>query len=290
MKPQKVVPKVVSFFLLNMFCVAQNTSMTAQQKADHDRLVKYSREHSTSIIIRDTLFQSGVPYCLIKTISNGFFSNDYRVSTLSGKEVLIITKGSINEGLNLTSPGNSFSITPAKNYYYTFYFIPTKQRTEIDNTFGTDISKFIIDNQLLSADSLNLDRVDLFVTTHGTPFSSKSKSTTTNIGGWSGTQPVQSTTPPPAPVFQILENKIYQSGRQISYFTEESGSENGVIYKAITFYMPDGTRIARATSSGPEDHHWSLITFQDNKTHDVNASSGNDANNMTSFLLTFHYM
>lgn len=284
---------------------------------EHKKDIKYSLKKRIALISLDTLFYIGKPYCIVKVINKSMTQKDYRVFSLAGKEEIFITTDDISSGFYVSGIGSAFgywnygtaiatlSAGTTYDYYYTFYFIGTKQRAEISKSFGSKIPMLIAQYDFLNNDSLIRSNVQTFVNANGTPFSDKKKKKEANSSG-SGVRDVlndlglsknnnsstvyNASTAPPAPVFQVLENKIYKDSKQVSYFEDKSGMLNGQPFRKLVFFMPDGAKVAEATSSGPDDHNWNLQTLQDNQIHPIQSQAGNDVKDITAFLLTYHYL
>lgn len=283
------------------------------QIRDHQYKVNSSIKNHTAFIDWDTLYSSGIPYALVKTITKSYSDKDYKVSSLNGDEHIFITTGDISNGYYVRKTGNqagywtyggvqtnnasTTTFGQTTESFYTFYFIDTNQKAEITKDFGTKIPSIIVQYDLLNHDSLIRNNVNTFVFANGTPYSDKKK---INGGQQPGLLNQLGLVTPPAntqtannsePIsFQVLDQKIYRDSKQIAFYKEEKGMENGKTFLKLTFCMPDSTVIAIANSTGPDDHNWSILTRQDNQTHTVTSTATKDAYDIANFLITFKYL
>jgi len=85
--------RLLLFFALSVFtCVhAQKYNLTPKKMAKHERKVRKSMKRHNILWDYDTVFNAGVPYCIVYEVKHpGNPNYDYSVRSLSGQELIYV--------------------------------------------------------------------------------------------------------------------------------------------------------------------------------------------------------
>jgi len=99
-----------------------------KEMREHMKEVQKSKDKQSVIWDMDTVFVSGVPYCIVIEKSNGFLQpHDYSIRSLQGTELIYV------KYMMYTKPGPITNNTPTTTNvaYYSWTFMDTQQKSEI---------------------------------------------------------------------------------------------------------------------------------------------------------------
>ena len=91
-------------------------------------------------------------------------------------------------------------------------------------------------------------------------------------------------------MIQAQGNQIIQDGQVIGTFNQFKQATNGTIQNEITFYLPNGSLIARCTAYGATSHNFNVITTVDNRNAEINTGMITEAQDLSRYLVNNGYM
>jgi hypothetical protein len=271
----------ISSFSYTIAQQADNSDMK-----DHMKKVEKSKEKATVIWDMDTVFVSGVPYCIVKEKPNDPLEpSDYSVRSLEGKELIYVKYNSYNKpnSPNLSSQyGNSVK-------YYTYYFTDTQNEAEI--SFGSKVYKTVVKDDLVKGDHINSVEEEKFITLNGMKFSQnennqalQAEKSTNSVHGSNIVERNRS------PRISILNGQISQDNVTAGSVQMSQDAVDGIIVKTLTVFLPDGTKVAEAKCNGINSHDWNVITLKDNRSQKISSTFNNDAIDVVKYLVDENYL
>ena len=91
-------------------------------------------------------------------------------------------------------------------------------------------------------------------------------------------------------MIDVQSNQIIQDFKTIGSFNQSKQALNGTIQNEITFYLPNGTMIARCTAYGATSHDFTVITTLDNRSAQINTGMITEAQDLARYLVNNGYM
>jgi hypothetical protein len=91
-------------------------------------------------------------------------------------------------------------------------------------------------------------------------------------------------------MIQAQGNQVIQDGQVIGTFNQFKQAINGTIQNEITFYLPNGSMIARCTAYGATSHNFNVITTVDNRNAEINTGMITEAQDLSRYLVNNGYM
>ncbi|MEK0440294.1 MAG: hypothetical protein ACKOXR_04385 [Bacteroidota bacterium] len=256
-------------------------------KGDDDRdnskrneVIQKSLEKKKGILLGDTVYYLGKPNCLY-IVEKKFLGSTLQATckALNGKEAFWL-----NMQTNDYLPNND----PNKRYYE-IVFVASNAKIHYqgsENALIRDVAKF-----------------NLFVDGVYNPEAERKFCTMTNSTSISsGTVVYQNTVPsnPNNPygkvernrsgMIQAQGNQIIQDGIVIGTFSQFKQAINGTIQNEITFYLPNGSMIARCTAYGATSHNFTVITVVDNRNAQISTGMITEAQDLSRYLVNNGYM
>jgi hypothetical protein len=277
MNKQLLFLAVLAFSTVN----AQN-KMTDKEAAKHMKEVQKSKDKGTSIWDWDTVYNNGIPYCIIYEVEKGaFHHNDYSVRSLTGQE-LIYVKYDIYTDYAAAQPNS-----PApQSGYYQYIFSDTKAVAELlmNRPFKEIVRNNLIDN----GTTINSAAETAFLALYPRKYSQMA--------------PPPMVAPPvlvvdytPVPRnrnggLMILLNNISQDNVTIGNIQSSQSNYNGVITTTLNIFLPNGTKVAVATNEGLNSHVWNMITMKNNAQIRITSSNGQDNMDIIKYLINGYYL
>ncbi len=140
MNKQLLFIALLAFSTLNA-----QTKMTEKEAAKHMKEVQKSKDKGTSIWDWDTVYNNGIPYCIIYEVEKGaFHHNDYSVRSLTGQELIYVKYDTY---IDYSVPHQP-NTPPSQSGYYQYIFTDTKQVAELlmNRPFKEIVRNSLIDN------------------------------------------------------------------------------------------------------------------------------------------------
>src|SRR3972149_1655357 len=181
-------------------------------------------------------------------------TSEYSLYSLTGKELLDIPYECVDDN-------NSAS---GMECYYAFLFLQSGKRGERIIGIGEKIEKIIVECDLVKDNDINPAGENKFLMKNPPKYSNKPQNTQTVIVINNGS----TNTTTNSDIYQTVERKrdatIYVFGEEIKQDFKVIGSAKKS-QKTISFFLPNGTKIAEATSQNYNDPQWKIVTMKDNK-------------------------
>ena len=256
-------------------------------KEDDDRdnskrneVIQKSLEKKKGILLGDTVYYLGKPNCLF-IVEKKFLGNTIQATckALNGKEAFWL-----NMQTNDYLPNND----PNKRYYE-IVFVASNAKIHYNGTQNAlirDIAKF------------NLFADGVYNPEAERKFCTMTNSTSINTGTVIYQNNVPSNPNNPygkvernrSGMIQAQGNQIIQDGQVIGTFNQFKQAINGTIQNEITFYLPNGSMIARCTAYGATSHNFNVITTVDNRNAEINTGMITEAQDLSRYLVNNGYM
>jgi len=271
------------FFIVFIACssaYAQQFSMTDKERTKHAKEVAESKEKGDCFWDYDTVFNKGLPYCLLYKVDKGaLHHDDYSVRNLAGQEIIYVKYATYNDYTVAHAPNTP----PPTVGYYSYIFTDTKSVGEV---LVSKVYKELIKNNLIdSGKHVNSKAEKLFVELNGNRYSSIKP------------PPPSSPLPPNYIMTErnhsagitIVGENIMQDGKAIGRIQYGEGTVNGITTKTMDIFLPNGTRVAQAYSYSNQPHTWSITTFRDYYRNNV-ISQGDDSMDVVKYLIYSNYL
>lgn len=256
-------------------------------KEDDDRdnskrneVIQKSLEKKKGILLGDTVYYLGKPNCLF-IVEKKFLGSTIQATckALNGKEAFWL-----NMQTNEYLPNND----PNKRYYE-IVFVASNAKIHYNGTQNAlirDIAKF------------NLFADGVYNPEAERKFCTMTNSTSINTGTVIYQNNVPSNPNNPygkvernrSGMIQAQGNQIIQDGQVIGTFNQFKQAINGIIQNEITFYLPNGSMIARCTAYGATSHNFNVITTVDNRNAEINTGMITEAQDLSRYLVNNGYM
>jgi hypothetical protein len=166
---------ILPILALFVFGYASAQPYSAKKMQTHMKEVQKSKEKKSIIWDMDTVYVSGVSYCIITEKKNGFLMpHDYYIKSLQGNDLIYIKYNSYterdgSEEAQVTEHKEIYIVNFTTVEYYTWSFINSDKVTETEA--GDNIYKMIVENNLIQGDHLNVTAEAKFIAVNGMKFS-----------------------------------------------------------------------------------------------------------------------
>jgi hypothetical protein len=243
-------------------------------------VIQKSLEKKKGILLGDTVYYMGKPNCLFIT-EKKFLGSLVQgtCKALNGKEAFWINLKT-NEYLPNNDPNKRF---------FEIVFVASNAKINYmgsQNALIRDIAKF------------NLFEDGVYNTNSERKFCTMTNSTTINTGVvvYQNSTPMNPNNPygqverSKNGMIQAQGNQIIQDFKVIGTFNQFKQATNGTIQNEITFYLPNGTMIARCTAYGATSHDFTVITTLDNRNAQINTGMITEAQDLARYLVNNGYM
>ncbi len=243
-------------------------------------VIQKSLEKKKGILLGDTIYYMGKPNCLFIT-EKKFLGSLIQgtCKALNGKEAFWINLKT-NEYLPNNDPNKRF---------FEIVFVASNAKINYmggQNALIRDIAKF------------NLFEDGVYNANSERKFCTMTNSTTINTGVvvYQNSTPMNPNNPygqverSKNGMIQAQGNQIIQDFKVIGTFNQFKQATNSTIQNEITFYLPNGTMIARCTAYGATSHDFTVITTLDNRSMQINTGMITEAQDLARYLVNNGYM
>jgi len=243
----------------------QTETKIDKSKANEDRddskrieVIQKSLEKKKGIQLGDTVYYMGKPNCLY-IIEKKFLGSTIQATckALNGKEAFWL-----NFKTNEYLPNND----PNKRYYE-IVFVASNAKIHYQ---GSENRKFCA---MTNSTTINSGTVVYQNNVPSNPNNPYGKVERNRSG-----------------MIQAQGNQIIQDGQVIGTFNQFKQATNGTIQNEITFYLPNGSLIARCTAYGATSHNFNVITTVDNRNIEINTGMITEAQDLSRYLVNNGYM
>lgn len=264
-----------------------NPSKVESQKDDNEEdqskrqeVIQKSLEKKKGILLGDTVYYMGKPFCLY-IVEKKFLGSTLQATckAINGKEAFWL-----NFQTNDYLPAND-----PNRRYYEIVFVGSNAKIHYQGTQNSlvkDMTKY------------NLFVDGIFNPESERKFCTMTHSTSINTGttGYNNNAPRNEFNPYGQTqrnrngMIDVQNNQIIQDFANIGSFNQSKQAMNGTIQNEITFYLPNGTLIARCTAYGATSHDFTVITTLDNRSAQINTGMITEAQDLARYLVNNGYM
>jgi hypothetical protein len=260
-----------------------NAQLNEKQLKSHLKDVAKSKEKGSVVWSFDTIFNKGVPYCIMKKKNKNFFGSfEGDFYALNGKNVLY-SKSMAEQGV----------------LAYEILVLGTGQKAYID-----DLEKGIVEAELFSGDSLNQTALNKFLMIHSEKPENKLSKAAGNIsfGGKKKKEQVardvddddDDETPAAAQPqrnrqasITMFGDEAHQDFKTIGTIKEVFGGRNmSTLYE---IFDAGGRKIAEAEGK-MHSTSWVVVTLKNNKAHTVTCASFKEKEAIMEYLTRLRYL
>jgi hypothetical protein len=256
--------------------IAQDYS--PKEMAKHQEKVAKSAAKKSILLSLDTIFSSGNPYAILKsTKSNNYLmAKDYKLSTLSGIEVVDIVYACVTDN----------------KCYYSFNFFETMQKAELQYDISVNIPKIIVENNLVNDSSLSETNKNRFIMKYPPTISTSQNGRVVRLENPNSPNISYETVDRNRnAMVQQFGTELKQDFVLIGTIKVSTSAAEGKIVKVIEFYHPTGIKIAQATQEKTASNNYQIITLKDNKLHTQTISFiGKESEDIAYYLCKIFYM
>jgi hypothetical protein len=268
---------ILSLVLMLSFCSA-HAQVSEKEMKKHLEKVAKSREEKTVVYSLDTIFNCGTPYAILKG-KKRVLSTDYTLFSLDGKELVDMPYECIDDP-------NSAS---KETCYTAFLFLQSGKRGEIILGIGTKVEKVIVENDLVKNNDINPAGENKFLMHYPPKYSNKQNTTVVVVNN--GTAETYKTVDRNRNAsIELYGTELKQDFKTIGTISKSNSSANGKMIYAVSYFLPDGTKIAEATSEGINAKEWHVVTMKDNKEHSVAVTFGGEEKQVAKYLSDLYYL
>ena len=229
---------------------------------------------------KDMVTVDDKPYC--KMVSKGFTMVTYTIKSLDDKLVAIV------------KPQMGETSIPGLQYYFVMTFMESGNQCELqpDMGFGTQLAKDMVEAGLFKDSSMVAGGERNFLLLHKQKFSSDPNAKAENIlTNSNSTMQYKTVERRKTGNISIYGDYIQQSGVEIGKVKMDRAAQAGGIKTVLTYYLPDGTKIAEATFTGIDsDNTAKVITFKDQNTTSVSIHEHSKTKDVAAFLSENGYL
>lgn len=264
-------------------CHAAFAQPSAKELEKHRKEVAESLSKGSVVWSLDTVFNAGVPYCLLTRDGKGLLLKGYNVFNLIGDELIYVNIEHYDQPNGQTAS------------FYAFNFLETGQTAEINPSLESDyIAKQIVKNNLIKDDMLNPTGVNKMVQVYGTKLSAKANLTApapANPGNYyadkysgMGTGTQKGNKYGTVVNAYIIGGDVKINTTEVGSLREEQKAEAGGIIKRKFFYDTAGNIVAECSCAGVNCQDWTVRTPTDRRQHSVSTSFGREAQGLAVWL------
>lgn len=268
--------KYFTFAFALFFFSAQAQQPSEKELKKHKEKIAQSKEKCAAVLSLDTIYNCGTAYAVLKSKKEMLVTN-YTLFSLSGKELADIPWECVDK------PG-----TDDRDCYYAFLFLQSGKRAEVENYLGLKVEKLIVECDLVKDNDINPAGENKFLMKYPPKFSQQQNNPTVIVINNSST-----TTTGSSDIYQTVDRNrsatIYVFGEEIKQDFKVIGSAKKS-QKTISFYLPNGTKVAEATSENYNDTQWKIVTMKDNKVHQASTAFGSEIKDLAKYLSGLYYL
>lgn len=267
-----------TFVLLLIFCSA-NAQVSEKDMKKHSEKVAKSKAEGSVVRSLDTIFNAGTPYAILKEKKKMLAAN-YTLFSLNGKELANMPYECIDD------PNGSSKQT----CYHAFLFLQSGKRGEMIIGIGTKIERVIVEFDLVKDNDINPAGENKFVMNHPPKYSNKPQNTTVIIvnngvpGNYTTVERNRSGS------INLYGTELKQDFKTIGTVTKSNSSSNGEMLYTVSYFLPNGTKIAEATGEGINCKSWRVVTMKDNQSHTITTTFSQQEEQIAKFLSDRYYL
>jgi hypothetical protein len=267
-----------SLVLLLVFCAA-NAQVSEKDMKKHLEKVAKSKEEGNVAWSLDTIFNAGKPYAIMKAKKRGLIS-DYSLFSFTGKELVNMVNETVEDPTSNTG----------QKSYTAFLFLQSGKRGELQVGIGMKVERIVVEYDLVKDNEINPAGENKFLMRYPPKFSNKPQSATVVIvnnnvaGNYTTVDRNRSAS------ISLLGTELKQDFKTIGSVSKSNSSSNGEMIYTVSFFLPNGIKVAEATGKGVNCKEWSVVTMKDNQSHNVTTTFSQQEEQIAKFLSDSHYL
>jgi hypothetical protein len=267
---------ILSCLAMSALSHTASAQLTEKQLKTHQKEVAKSKQKNSVVWSLDTIFNKGLPYCIMKKKNKnflGYYEGDFYA--LNGKNVFYAK-----------------SMTDAGLLTREITMLTTGQKAYLDG----DLEKGIVEAELFAGDSLNETATNKFLMLHAEKPVSKiaqvagsvglggsSKEVVDNNDESNSTQPVRNRQ---APIL-ILGDEVQQDFKKIGTIKQVFGvASTNMLYEV---FDAAGRKIADVEGK-MHSTSWQVVTLKNNKMHTVSCEEFKEKAAIMQYLTQLRYL
>jgi hypothetical protein len=268
-----------SFLLLLIFCSA-NAQVSEKDMKKHIEKVAKSKADGSVVRSLDTIFNAGIPYAILKD-KKVMLNSNYTLFSLNGKELVDMPYECVDDAASASK----------QTCYTAFLFLQSGKRGEMIIGIGTKIERVIVEFDLVKNNDINPAGENKFVMNHPPKYSNKPQGTTVVVINNNGNaDPYKTVERNRNASISIFGTEIKQDFKTIGSITKSNSPVNGKLIYTISFFLPDGTKVAEATGEGVNCKEWKVVTMKDNQSHNVTTTFSQQEEQIAKYLSDSYYL
>jgi hypothetical protein len=277
---------VKAFFLLLAFLTSAFASAQwypDKEASAHMKAVQESKEKKSVLWDMDTVYASGVPYCIIVEMSNGFLQpHNYSVRSLQNQELIYVTyqiyyTESYPDWFQVTKHQGVTTDEYSTIEYYTWSFADNQK---VESPADKKVYKMVVENNLIQGNDLNDEEETKFIALNAITFSQDREGT--DLSRLLNTKRTSG--------ISIAGDSVMQDKVLIGKVKIVQGNEYGAAIRIMMIYLPDGTMIAEGKSYGSNSVKWMLVTKKDNQMRIITVSANDGILDVVKYLINGNYL
>ena len=264
--------------LLLIFCSVQAQVSEKDMKKHLEKVVK-SKADGSVIRSLDTIYNAGIPYAILKDQRRGLAS-DYILYSLNGKELADMPYECVDDA-------NSAS---KQTCYTAFLFLQSGKRGEVQIGIGMKIEKLIVENDMVKDNDINPAGENKFLMRYPPKYSNKPQNTTVVIVNNGPDIKYETVDRSRTAAIYLYGSELKQDLKLIGTVQKSNTSNSGKLIYTISYFLPNGTKVAEATGEGVNSKEWRVVTMKDNKSHLVTTTFSQQEEQIAKFLSDLYYL
>ncbi|MDQ3108662.1 MAG: hypothetical protein M3R17_02110 [Bacteroidota bacterium] len=264
--------------LLLIFCSA-NAQVSEKDMKKHLEKVAKSKAEGSVVRSLDTIFNAGIPYAILKD-KKVMLASDYTLFSLNGKELVDMPYQCIDDANSASN----------QTCYHAFLFLQSGKRAEIIIGLGMKIERIIVEFDLVKNNDINPAGENKFVMRYPPKYSNKPQNTTVVIinngvpGNYATVERNRSGG------VNLYGTELKQDFKTIGTVTKSNSSSNGEMIYTVSYFLPNGIKIAEATGRGINCKEWRVVTMKDNQSHTITTTFSQQEEQIAKFLSDSYYL
>ncbi len=264
--------------LLFLFSAA-NAQVSEKEMKKHLEKVAKSKADESVVRSLDTIFNAGIPYAILKE-KKVMLATDYTLFSLDGKELVNIPYECVEQANNSSN----------QVCYHAFLFLQSGKRGEMQVGVGMKVERTIVNYDMVRNNDINPAGENKFLMRYPPKFSGVQQTTTVVVvnNGTAGTYTTVDRNRNGS--ISLFGTELKQDFKTIGSVTKSTSSSNGILIYTVSYFLPNGTKIAEATGEGINCKSWRVVTMKDNQSYTITTTFSQQEEQLAKFLSDRYYL
>lgn len=270
-----IIRKILFSLCMLSFIYGTSQTISPKEMSKHLERVQQSKQKSKVIRSLDTVFNAGIPYCIMTDQRKGLVK-DHKIFGLNGQLLFEITWDCINQN-------------GVQKCFYAVLFPQTAKRAELESYIGLKLEELIVESNLVQDNQVPAQSETLFLMKYPPRFSQPNQPAVQINVIQNNPYPVVVRNKQAA--IEIKQGNIYQDNVIIGKITESTSNADGKILKIYQVSLPNGTPIARISQVNTAGMAYTIFCNLDHANHAFNVKFiGKEAEEFAQFLVENQYL